>query len=55
MNATLPGAEWIDPAIATEHLALVDAVSQNDLETARTIIREHAEHGIDTMVKALEK
>ena len=55
MNATLPGADWIDPAIATEHLALVDAVSQNDLETARTIIREHAEHGIDTMVKALEK
>ncbi|WP_293952661.1 benzoate 1,2-dioxygenase electron transfer component BenC [uncultured Corynebacterium sp.] len=52
MKKVLPGAEWIDPNIATEHLELVDAVAAQDLAKAQEIIRSHAQHGIETMRKA---
>lgn len=52
MKKVLPGAEWIDPNIATEHLELVDAVAAKDIEKARELIRTHAQHGIETMRKA---
>lgn len=52
MQAALPGARWISPDIATEHLALVDAVGARDLDAARELIRAHAGHGIETMQKA---
>ena len=52
MKKALPGAEWIDPSIATEHLELVDAVAAKDIEKARELIRTHAQHGIETMRKA---
>lgn len=52
MKKALPGAEWIDPNIATEHLELVDAVAAKDIEKARELIRTHAQHGIETMRKA---
>ena len=52
MKKALPGAEWIDPNIAAEHLELVDAVAAKDMDRARDLIRAHAQHGIETMMKA---
>ncbi len=52
MKKALPGADWINPNIAGEHLELVDAVAAKDLEKARELIRSHAQHGIETMRKA---
>ncbi len=55
MKQVLPGANWINPAIAHEHLELVEAISARDIDRAREIIRDHAQHGIETMAKAEDK
>lgn len=49
----LHNGDWIAPEIEREHFAFVEAFENNDLQSAKQIIREHNQHAQRTMAEGV--
>lgn len=53
MSRELSDDGFIEPAIAQEHLDMIDALEAKDIAKYRDVLRSHNEHAIATMDKAI--
>lgn len=54
MDDALEDAVFIEPGIAEEHLAIIDAIEAKDMNRVRELLSSHNHHAISTMNKAIE-